>query len=337
MWRIPASTDSRSSSGSSRPASHWRPLTPNRSLHGGRPFSRRCSTAWISFFARDRERTSCSRRANRRRITRQRSSGIHTDSISPRESSTASVRASSRSVFALACTIPVSSGETTITRSTCGSSSLATSHALPVTSNATRSVLSRLAASVPIPSGVLATRPAERTTPSSQIATTQKSRCTSKPIARPAQPDTPTIHLPTRISCEGDAAGQRHRPIRAQTLNPGKSQGRPKEKPGLEAHRANRPAHQRSPRRPLSRINRTYERRRTDPPHNSFMPRNAERSVAAFILRRGAALLRAVARWIGGRRNGPVAADAARRRRPGGAAWTWTTGRPACMVCGEAE
>ena len=215
MWRIPASTDSRSSCGSARPASHRRPLTPNRSLHGGRPFSRRTSTAWISFFARDRERTSCSRRANRRRITRQRSSGIHTDSSSPRESNTASVRASSRSVFARACTIPVSSGETTITRSTCGSSSRATSHA--VTSNATRSVLSRLAASAPIPSGVLATRPAERTTPSSQIATTQKSRCTSRPIARPAQPDTRTVHLPTRISGAGDATGQRHRPIRAQS------------------------------------------------------------------------------------------------------------------------
>jgi hypothetical protein len=36
-----------------------------------------------------------------------------------------------------------------------------------------------------IPSGVLATRPAELTIPSSQIATSQKSRCTSKPIARP--------------------------------------------------------------------------------------------------------------------------------------------------------
>ena len=83
MWRIPASTDSRSSSGSSRPASHRRPLTPNRSEHGGLPCRRRCSTAWISFFARERECTSCSRRASRRRNTRQRSSGIHTDSSSP--------------------------------------------------------------------------------------------------------------------------------------------------------------------------------------------------------------------------------------------------------------
>ena len=54
MWRSAASTVSRSSSGNSRPASHWRPLTPNRSEHGGLPCSRRCSTAWISFLARVR-------------------------------------------------------------------------------------------------------------------------------------------------------------------------------------------------------------------------------------------------------------------------------------------
>ena len=35
IWRIPASMDSRSSNGNSRPESHWRPLTPNRSEHGG--------------------------------------------------------------------------------------------------------------------------------------------------------------------------------------------------------------------------------------------------------------------------------------------------------------
>ena len=114
--------------------------------------------------------------ASRRRSTRQRSSGIHTDSSSPFHNSLASARASSRSVFARACTIPVSSGLTTITRSTCGSRIRATSHALPVTSNATRSDGSRLSASALIASGVLGTRPAERTTPSSQIAITQKSR-----------------------------------------------------------------------------------------------------------------------------------------------------------------
>jgi hypothetical protein len=77
-------------------------LTPNRSDIGGLPCKRRISTAWISFFARDRARTSCSRRASRRRITRQRSSGIHTASSSPAHNNLASVRASSRSVFARA-------------------------------------------------------------------------------------------------------------------------------------------------------------------------------------------------------------------------------------------
>ena len=95
-------TVSASSTGSSSSDSHARPLTPNRSDTGGRPSSRRISTAWISFFARERERTNCSRRARRRRITRQRSSGDHTASSSPAANSLASVRASSRSVFARA-------------------------------------------------------------------------------------------------------------------------------------------------------------------------------------------------------------------------------------------
>ena len=59
----------------------------------------------------------------------------------------------------------------------------ATSHAPPDTSSATRSVGAKLAASASIPSGDIFTRPAERNTPSSQIATSQKSRCKSRPIA----------------------------------------------------------------------------------------------------------------------------------------------------------
>jgi len=72
------------------------------------------------------------------------------------------------SVFALALLIPVSSGLTTITRSTCGSRILATSQQPPVTSNATLSDGNRLSASAVIPSGVLGTRPPERTTPSNR-------------------------------------------------------------------------------------------------------------------------------------------------------------------------
>ncbi len=72
--------------------------------------------------------------------------------------------------------IPVSSGLTTTTRFTYGSRIRATSQQLPVTSNATRSDSSRLSANALNPSGVLGTRPPERIFPSSQIATTQKSR-----------------------------------------------------------------------------------------------------------------------------------------------------------------
>ena len=62
----------------------------------------------------------------------------------------------------------------------------------------------------------------------------------------------------------------------ALEAHPGKSQGRPNEKPGLEAHRANRPTRQRSPnRRPLSRIARPYGPARTEPPTSIFMPRDA--------------------------------------------------------------
>jgi len=45
----------------------------------------------------------------------------------------------------------------------------------------------------------------------------------------------------------GEPAGKRHRPIRAPTLNPGKSQGRPIDFHGLEAHRRKRPTRLRSP------------------------------------------------------------------------------------------
>jgi len=94
--------------------------------------------------------------------------------------------------------MPVSPGETTMILLTCGSSSLTISHELPVTSSATRSVASRLSASVPIPSGVEGTRPADHTLPSSQIAISMKSRCTSSPTHRPSGRDNTrlfTAHL----------------------------------------------------------------------------------------------------------------------------------------------
>ncbi len=190
-------------------------------------WSRRCSTAWISFFARVRERTSCSRRARRRRKIRQRSSGIHTASSSPAHNNLASARASSLSVFARALEIPVSSGETTTTRFTYGSRILATSQQDPVTSNATRSDTSRLCAKTLIPSGVAGTRPAERTSPSSQIATSQNSRCTSKPTARPTHLTSPILTSTNRVITNGRTSGTTTQTDTSSKLNPGKSQRRP--------------------------------------------------------------------------------------------------------------
>ena len=110
MWRRPACTVSASSSGSSSPRSQLRPLTPNRSDTGGRPFRRRINTAWSSFLTRERALTSCPRRDSRRRMREIHSGGTHTASSSPVHNSLASVRASSRSVFARACEMPVSPG-----------------------------------------------------------------------------------------------------------------------------------------------------------------------------------------------------------------------------------
>jgi hypothetical protein len=94
-------------------------------------------------------------------------SGIQTASSDPAANNRASVRASSRSVFARAWRIPVSDGLTTRTCATCGSIIRAISHAFPVTSSATRSSGPRLPANNSICSGVVLIRPAERSSPSS--------------------------------------------------------------------------------------------------------------------------------------------------------------------------
>src|SRR3954466_4014320 len=106
--------------------------------------------------------------------------------------------------------MPVWLGETTITRATCGSMIRAISHALPVTSNATRSSAARLAANASSTSGRVAIRPADRTLPSSAIATTQKSRCTSSPIAPTRAPFADTDDT-------AEPMGKRHRRIRARS------------------------------------------------------------------------------------------------------------------------
>jgi hypothetical protein len=146
---------------------------------------------------------------------------VHTASSSPFHSKVASVRASILSVFARACAVPVSSGETTTTRWQRPSNRLATSHAELETSITTRSVGSRLPANASIPSAVIATRPPPCVCPDSQIAISQNSRCRSRPIARPSHVCTcctfgTTNHLPDGVTRDGERAGERQRPIRAR-------------------------------------------------------------------------------------------------------------------------
>ena len=190
---------------------------------------------------RVRERTSCSRRASRRRRIRQRSSGIHTASSSPRHSKLAKARASSLSVFARALEIPVSSGVTTTTRFTCGSRILATSQQLPVTSNATRSDGSRLSAS-DLATLRRARHPARRADIAvladrhhTEVAMHIQANRTTDP-SRQSPPHTSTA----RVDACGRTSGTTTQTDTSSQLNPGKSQGRPNEKPGLEAHRSKR-------------------------------------------------------------------------------------------------
>ena len=149
--------------------------------------------------ARVRECTSCSRRASRRRRIRQRSSGIHTASSSPRHNNLASVRASSLSVFARASdpgVIRADHDHPVHVRLEDPRDLPAAARHLqrhPIRRQQTRRQRLQPLRRARHP-------PAERTTPSSQIATTQKSRCTSKPIARPTQLTTPPPHLHTTLT-----------------------------------------------------------------------------------------------------------------------------------------
>ena len=89
------------------------------------------------------------------------------------------------SVFTFASAIArVLAGFDTTTRPARLANSVAIAHVLPVTSKATSSVGARLSAKARTCSGVVANRPACLTTPSCQIATCAKSRCTSSPIHR---------------------------------------------------------------------------------------------------------------------------------------------------------
>ena len=218
-------------------------MTPNRSEAGGRPTSRRTSTAWISFFARERARTSCSRRDSRRRITRQRSSGDQTASSSPAANSLASVRASRRSVFARAWRIPVSAGLTTTTRATWRSRIRATSQALPLTPRAPPDRAGEgLRRTAPVARA--SCRPDPPSAPHHPARSRPHRNRGARPTRWPYRPISPRPPLVVELA-EKQRANDNDR--YELTAHPGKSQGRPLSMPGLEAHRPKRPAPLRSP------------------------------------------------------------------------------------------
>jgi hypothetical protein len=184
----PASTDSRSSSGSSRPASHRRPLTPNRSLHGGRPFSRRCSTAWISFFAAS-ARARAARGAQAAAASRGSAHRASRPTQAPRARATPPACArracrSSRGPARSRCHPGTDHDHPVHVR-------LEQPRDLPTRCRSPPTPPDPCSADSPpasrSPPACSAPAPRSGPSPSSQIATTQKSRCTSRPIARPAQ------------------------------------------------------------------------------------------------------------------------------------------------------
>jgi hypothetical protein len=97
--------------------------------------------------------------------------------------------------------------------------------------------------------------PAERTFPPSQIAISQKSKCTTKPIDLPTAF---TIALTAPSSCRSTMREPRANDtdryaLAALAAQSGKSQGPPPKKHGLAAHRPTGLHQLRSPREPLSR------------------------------------------------------------------------------------
>ena len=234
--------------------------------------------------ARARAHQLDSRRPSRRRNTRQRSSGIHTDSSSPDHNNCASVRASSRSVFARARVMPVTSGLTTTTRSTCGSRIRAISQQLPVTSNATRSDRTRFAASVK-PSAVLGTRPALRCRPGRPHRSRPRrshgehqGQSLGQPTSqKPSSPPNMWWTLSARTS-----GTTTHTDTCSSTIQTSRRGGRTKSPGSKPIAQTGLPACVLPP-EPLSRIARPYGRTRTEPPRSIFMPRQAAPCVAISV------------------------------------------------------
>jgi hypothetical protein len=195
MWRIAAWTVSDSSTGNSSSPSHVRPLTPNRSDTGGRPFNRRISTAWISFL----RATASAPTAH----------GARAGGASPGSARRASTPHRARPPGG----------------SPCHQGSRRLPGARPARGSPRPPTLRPSPPTPPDPHArgfgrTPQVRPATsrsatptRSTPSSTIAISQKSRCTSNPIALPTDPFTTT----SSRRWTGEPAGERQRPIRARS------------------------------------------------------------------------------------------------------------------------
>ena len=222
-------------------ASQARPLTPNRSDAGGRSLRQRINTAWYLVLGPGARRTSCARRASRRRITRTRSSGAQRLS-SPAQSSLAKVRASRRSVLARAWRMPASFGETTITRATCASKDPrdrpTRRRSPPTPPSHARPGSARTA-----PTSRAASRStAERSRPSGTIATSQKSRWTSSATAltRSSSPSIDVAENRRANDIDGSCARSRNQASR---------KGRDRESPGSKPIAQNGLPNLRSPKK----------------------------------------------------------------------------------------
>ena len=221
----------------------------------------RCSTAAISFLARVRCRTSAARRASQPAQHPMRSSPTHTAGImSGRQQLAPTSRASNRSVFTRAWLIARTSWALASTTSaTCGSRIRAIASALPVASNTTRSSAPGSPANSSNAAGRVAIRPAERARPPSAIATSQKSRCTSKPIA-----SHPPLSLRSTTST-GDRRAERQLRIRARSAT-GQVAGAASYTNGLAAHNEIAGLPDRVLPRAPAPISRRYDPTRTEAP-----------------------------------------------------------------------
>ena len=158
----------------------------------------------------------------------------------------------------------LSCGLTTTTAPTCGRRIRAISPALPVTSNATRSVGSRLDANISTAAGVDSIRPAEQTLPAATITTSQKSRWTSIPIALNTATSSSSTMRELRWANDTDGF--------VLAAQPGQSQGRPLKIPGSQPISRRTACPTCVPQRAPVPVTRRYGRARTATPRSILMP-----------------------------------------------------------------